>query len=110
MIDIYRKVEAAIQQYRLTANTYNCDFLHTYREECGDPICQPVFWCKNCDDSVSGSLGSAIDSYGSPQAAPVGGSSSSAGAQDSYGIPQGARIEGRSKAQDFKSEKPTYAN
>ena len=86
--------------YYLTANTYHGYVLYIYREECGDPICQPVFWCKDCDDSVSGSLGSAIDSYGSPQAAPVGGSSSSAGAQDSYGIPQGAPIEGSSSASD----------
>ncbi len=33
-----------------------------YREECGDPLCQPVFWCKQCS-------GGASDSYGSPQTA-----------------------------------------
>ena len=92
------------------------------REECGDPICQPVFWCKQCSDSaggqsaygqqsssaigVYGTSGSALspsigpssgaqDSYGIPQGAPISGGSSlgsSSGSQDSYGIPQGAPV------------------
>ena len=61
------------------------------REECSDPVCQPVYWCKQCSGaqqpSYGGEASSNTDSYGSPQAAPVG-------SQDSYGSPQAAPLVG----------------
>ena len=79
-----------------------------FRETCDDPICQPVYWCKQCSGTPNqptygGSSGSSIvptyntpvsgnsisansqDSYGSPQAPPVS-------SPDSYGSPQAAPV------------------
>lgn len=101
-----------------------CNFgiiFYFYREECGDPICQPVFWCKQCSGSNGGSIPSygqqTLGTYGASGSAlsPTIGSTgtvsfpgSSSGSQDSYGIPQGAPISGGSSSASSSGSQDSY--
>jgi len=91
----------------LISPTYFEQLIHyIYREECGDPVCQPVFWCRECSSS-SDTLRSTFDNpSGQPVSDTYGSPSVDQSAPESYG----ALLDIQPVSDSFPSASDSYGS